>query len=110
MLDPANPPRVASKVAPVTRVSVRAARGMVPDAMPIPFSVVRFDDAPEPRIEAPPAVIVTPDIVAARAVRSPAMVGGSWPETPSLHFSEAPGSGCVGETPLLPRTGFTAVV
>mgnify|MGYP007102172485 CR=1 FL=1 len=35
------------------RVSVRAARGIVPVAMPMPLSVVRFDDAPEPRIDAP---------------------------------------------------------
>src|SRR5690349_18357538 len=107
MFDPAKPPRVASKVAPVTRVSVRAARGIVPVAMPMPFSVVRFDVAPDPRMEAPAPVIVTPDMVEASAVRSPAIVGGSWPLTPSLHFSDAPGSTLVGETLLFARTGRT---
>src|SRR3954470_20356525 len=110
MFEPAKPPRVASNVAPVTRVSVRAARGIVPAAIPIPLSVVRFDAAPDPRIDAPELVIVTPDIVAASAVRSPAIVGGSCPLTPSLHFSDAPASTLVGVMLLLARTGRTAVV
>ena len=96
MFAPAKPPRVASNVAPVTRVSVFAARGMLPEASPIPFSVVRFDSLPEPRIEAPPGAIVTFDIVPASAVRSPAIDGESCPFTPSFHFSFEPGSGSYG--------------
>src|SRR5215210_318035 len=105
MLAPENPPRVGSNVAPVTRVSVRAARGIAPAASPIPFSVLRFDSEPEPRMAGPLPVMVTLDMVPAMAFRSPATVGGIWPATPSRHFSDAPGSGCVGEIGLLARTG-----
>ena len=98
MFAPANPPRVASNVAPVTRVSVFAARGMLPEASPIPLSVVRFDSLPEPRMEAPAGVIVTFGIVPASAVRSPATDGESCPSTPSFHRSPDPGSGSVGRT------------
>ena len=98
MFAPAKPPRVASNVAPVTRVSVIAARGMLPEASPIPLSVVRFDSLPEPRMEAPPGVIVTFAIVPAVAFRSPATVGGICPCTPSFHLSLEPGSGSVGRT------------
>ena len=91
MFAPANPPRVASNVAPVTRVSVFAARGMLPAASPIPFSVVRLDSPPEPRIDAPPGPIVTFDIVLAVAERSPAMEGETCPLTPSFHRSLEPG-------------------
>src|SRR3954464_7476880 len=98
MLAPAKPPRVGSKVAPVTRVSVRAARGMVPPARPRPFNVLRLDSAPDPRIDGPAAPIVTFDIVPATAFRSPATVGGSCPLTPSCHFSDAPVSGVCGRT------------
>src|SRR6476619_7309468 len=98
MLAPAKPPRVASNVAPVTRVSVLAARGMLPDANPIPLSVVRFDSLPDPRIEAPAGVIVTFGIVPASAVRSPATDGEICPSTPSFQRSPDPGSGSVGRT------------
>src|SRR5687768_3255522 len=91
-LAPANPPRVGSNVAPVTRVSVRAARGIAPVARPIPLSVLRLDSDPDPRIEAPPGVMVTLDIVPAVALRSPATVGAIEPEIPSFHCSEDPGS------------------
>ena len=102
---PANPPRVGSNVAPVTRVSVRAARGMDPLASPIPFSVLRFESVPDPRIDAPPGVIVTFDIVPAVALRSPTTVGAIAPTIPSFHFSFEPGSSCVGLTLLDARTG-----
>src|SRR5215217_5880496 len=104
MLAPANPPRVASKVAPVTRVWVLAARGMLPAAMPIPLRVVRYDSAPEPRMEGPAPVIVMFDIVPAMALRSPAFEGAMLPLTPSSHFSDDPGSSVVGLTGLLART------
>src|SRR5215211_8352866 len=105
MFAPANPPRVASKVAPVTRVSVFAARGMLPAASPIPFSVVRLDSLPDPRIDAPPGPIVTFDIVLAVAVRSPAMEGETCPLTPSFHRSLEPGSGSFGRTVFDARSG-----
>src|SRR5829696_6455843 len=104
MFAPAKPPRVASKVAPVTRVSVFAARGMLPVASPIPFSVVRFDSPADPRMEAPPGPSVTFDIVPAVAVRSPAIDGETWPFTPSFHLSFEPGSGSVGRTLLDARS------
>src|SRR6476659_8603745 len=96
MLAPAKPPRVGSNVAPVTRVSVRAARGMEPAGRPIPFRVLRFDSDPDPRMDGPFAPIVTLDIVLAMADRSPATVGGTEPFTPSFHFSDAPTSGVCG--------------
>ena len=107
MLAPAKPPRVASNVAPVTRVSVRAARGIAPAASPIPFSVLRFDSAPEPRIDGPSRVIVTFDIVPAIALRSPAIVGeicAVHAVAPLLAAIRAPG--CVGFTRFDARTGF----
>src|SRR5215213_5666507 len=107
MFAPAKPPRVASNVAPVTRVSVFAARGMLPAASPIPFSVVRLDSPAEPRIDAPPGPIVTFDI--AVAVRSPAMDGETWPLTPSFHRSLEPGSGSLARTELDARSGRAAV-
>ena len=76
MFAPENPPRVGSKVAPVTRVSVRAARGIAPAASPIPLSVVRLDSEPAPSIDGPLPVMVTFDIVPAIAFKSPATVGG----------------------------------
>src|SRR6185312_7340688 len=109
MLAPENPPRVGSKVAPVTLTFVFAARGIDPADIPIPFRVVRFDSAPEPSMDGPAAVIVTFDMVPATALRSPAVVGGTSPLTPSSHFSEAPVSGSNGETSLRARTGLDAV-
>ena len=76
----------------------------------MPFSVFKFDDDPEPRIDGPPGVSVTFDIVPAMALTSPAIVGGIWPFTPSCHFSDVPVSGCVGLIALLARTGWTAVI
>src|ERR1051325_3497677 len=101
MFAPANPPRVASNVAPVTRVSVRAARGIEPAAMFMPVSVFRFEPGPDPRIDGPLGVSVTLGMVPAMALRSPAMVGEICPLMPSCHFSDDPGSGCVGFTALL---------
>src|SRR5579885_2562783 len=109
MLAPANPPRVASNVAPVTRVSVRAARGTPAPLNPNPFNVVRFEDGPDPRIEGPPAVMVTFDIVPAMALRSPAIVGGMLLFTPSNQRSDAPVSGCIGPIGFVARTGRSAV-
>src|SRR6478672_150003 len=105
MFAPAKPPRVASNVAPVTRVSVRAARGTLPPASPMPFSVVRLDSLPDPRIDAPPGPIVTFDIVLAVAVRSPVTVGEICPLTPSFHRSLEPGSGSLGRTEFDARSG-----
>src|SRR5438552_1917281 len=110
MLAPAKPPRVGSNVAPVTRVSVRAARGIAAPENPIPFSVLRFDSAPDPAIEIPPAVIVTFDSVPAIELRSPAIVGEIAPLTPSFHVSDEPVSGCTGEMPLDARTGLRASI
>src|SRR5665213_1658672 len=98
MFAPEKPPRVGSKVAPVTRVCVFAARGMEPAAIPIPLRVVRFDSAPEPRMDGVPPTIVTFDIVPATALRSPTVLGGIWPLTPSCHFSDEPVSGLYGPT------------
>ena len=109
MLAPAKPPRVASKLAPVTRVSVLAARGMLPAASPMPFNVVRLDSLPEPRIEAPPGPIVTLDIVLAVAVRSPTTDGDTCPLTPSFHRSADPGSGSLARTAFDARSGRAAV-
>src|SRR3954468_22993089 len=106
MLAPETPPRVGSKVAPVTRVSVRAARGIEPVDRPIPFRVLRLDSDPAPSIDGPLAPTVTLDIVPAIALRSPARVGGTWPLTPSRHFSAEPGSSWLGPTELSARTGF----
>src|SRR6476659_3462399 len=108
MFAPANPPRVGSNVAPVTRVSVRAARGIDPDANPIPFNVVRFDSAPEPRIDTPVGVMVTLGIVPAMELRSPAEVGAMRPLTPLSQLSFDPVSGCVGLMGLDARTGRCA--
>ena len=78
------------------RLRARRARNRCRPASPIPFSVVRFDSLPEPRIDAPPGPIVTFDIVPAIALRSPATVGEICPFTPSFHFSREPGSGSLG--------------
>src|SRR5665213_1189074 len=103
MLAPEKPPRVGSNVAPVTRVSVLAARGIEAAAIPIPFNVVRLDSELEPSIEGLPPIIVTFDIVPAIAFRSPATLGGIAASTPSCHFSAAPVSG------LYPLTSLVAV-
>src|SRR5258707_13931796 len=109
MFAPANPPRVGSNVAAVTRVCVLAARGMFPPASAIPFNVVRFDSAPEPRIDGPSPVIVTLDIVPAIAFGSPCDDGGMAPLTPSIHFSAGPGSRTIGPTSFLGRTALLRV-
>ncbi|MGK2962545.1 MAG: hypothetical protein ACSLFK_10415 [Gemmatimonadaceae bacterium] len=51
---------------------------------------------------------MTFDIVPAVALRSPAVVGETAPATPSLHFSEEPGSSCVGLTVFEALTGRCA--
>ena len=75
----------------------------------MPFSVVRFDELAEPIIAGPPAVTVTPGMVAAIAFRSPADPGVTRPFTPFDHASLEPGSTVNGETLLLARTGLSAV-
>ena len=90
------------------RLRARGARHR-PPLNPIPFSVVRFDDGPEPRIDGPPAVIVMLGIVPAIAVKSPAIVGGMLLFTPSAHFSDAPVSSCIGLMVFVARTGRSAV-
>jgi len=68
-----------------------------------------FGDAVErARTLAAAGALVTFGIAPANAFRSPATVGGSWPTTPSVHFSDAPVSSCVGLIGLVALTGFCA--
>ena len=109
-LAPEKPPRVASKVAPVTRVSTRAARGRLPAPIAMPFSVVRLLLPLAPSIDRPPPAIVAPGIVLMVVLMSPAIVGGTPLTTPSLKRSLDPGSWTVGETPVDTRTGLFAAI